>query len=79
MADLHRWTDPYTDETVCGWEFDWAVASHEPGDDASLDPTTQRLYANTIRTSLVTQNVGNLSLEAIQIPKYRYRIIGVRE
>ena len=78
MADLHRWTDPYTDETVCGWEFEWAVASHEPLTDDALDPTTQRMYANSIRTSLVKQPI-NLPLSMIELPKYRYRIIGVRE
>ena len=58
MIDLHKWTDPYTNEQVIGWEFEWAVASHEPLTDDSLDPTTQRLYANTIRTSLVKQPIN---------------------
>ena len=42
MIDLHKWTDPYTNEQVIGFKFEWAVASHEPLTDDSLDPTTQR-------------------------------------
>ena len=62
MIDLHKWTDPYTKETVIGFEFEWAVASHEPLTDDSLDPTTQRRYLPTPSVPALVKQPINLPL-----------------